>query len=117
MSLLPLASSAQDIAAILHGLAAVAWPAVAFAALVLFRSELESLIRRITRGKAGPIELELDRELSELGERTEEASKSLPPTISEAEQAEEQAISNRVISEAATSPRLALVTLSAELER
>jgi hypothetical protein len=113
-----LAVIVKDTVDIIHALADLAWPALALAALLFFRSELKTLLRQVKRGKAGPIEFELERELSELGERAEAATRSLPATVVNPEDAADaQDLASRVLDEAATSPRLALITLSAELER
>ncbi|MCA1705049.1 MAG: hypothetical protein LC808_18020 [Actinobacteria bacterium] len=115
---IPLASFVGDAVDIIHALADLAWPALALAALLLFRAELTAILRQVKRGKAGPIEFELERELSELGERTEAARKSLPPAAVDTEEtAEGQDVASRVLKEAAISPRLALITLSAEIGR
>lgn len=108
----------QDTVDIIHALADLAWPVLALAALLFFRSELKALLRQVKRGRAGPIEFELERELSELGERAEAATRSLPASVVDAEDAADaRDLVTRVLNDAATSPRLALITLSAELER
>ncbi len=112
-----LAEVVPDVANLIHAVAALAWPIVVIVALLLFRSEFQALLGRVKRGKAGPIEFELEDQLSELGERTEEARASLPTPPEPEEAAEEHAVAERVLNEAATSPRLALIVLSAEIER
>jgi hypothetical protein len=111
--------SAQDAAELIRAFASLAWPAVAAAALFLFRDEISALLRRITKGRAGPIEFEIQSDLAELGARTSAAAESLPPKGSPDEETSETDtnVVQQVLSEASSSPKLALITLSAELER
>ena len=54
----------QFIASLVHSLA---WPAAAFGAAALFRQQLQELLSRsLRRVKAGPVEFEFDRVLSEV---------------------------------------------------
>ena len=73
---LPIASSA--FAEILEALASLAWPGVLLAFLFLFRSELNAVIKRLSRFKGPGFEVELGEQLDKLGEATKEASESLP---------------------------------------
>lgn len=113
------AMSAQDAADLIRALASLAWPAVAATALLLFRDEISALLRRVTKGKAGPIEFEIQRDLEELGARTSAAAESLPPQgdLDEEDSERDTSVAQQVLREASSSPKLALITLSAELER
>jgi hypothetical protein len=119
LSTSPLALTTPEATEIFRVLTSLAWPAVVLTALVLFRKELAALSRRVTKGKAGPVEIELDRELDQLLMTTAAATKTLPPAQvtnhGTAGTGESQV--RDVLREATHSPKLALIELSAEIER
>jgi hypothetical protein len=132
----PLAS-ADDVAQIIDAVADLLWPVLAFVAVILFRSELASMSKRIRRLRAGNVEAELDQALDRLQASAEQAEQATPPAPVEApmtvelEPAEEreEALSvtpstdaeadeaERILERAAESPRAALMLLAAEIER
>lgn len=114
----PLYASVQDASEMLRAIAVLAWPAVALTALLIFRTELSALLSRVTKGKAGPIEFEANRALDQLKATTDAATHALPPTGDDEEASEETAEARaRVVDDALQSPKLALIELSAEIER
>lgn len=115
-------ATTQDVADLLRAVASLAWPAVAFAALLLFRTEFAALLRRLRRGRAAGVELDFGRELSELEQSADDLQEAVPetPAVSpEVEPATSEApeASARILDRAAQSPKAALMLLSAELER
>jgi hypothetical protein len=110
-------ASANDVAELIRALAALAWPLVAIVVVGIFRPELSNMLKRVTRGRAGPIELELARELDELGVRTKAATETLPESAPEAVVGFEHAVSKEILGQASSSPKTALMALSAELDR
>jgi hypothetical protein len=56
----------KDLAALLQGIASLAWPVVALIALLMFRKELKSILGRLRKGKAFGTELELSESLNKL---------------------------------------------------
>lgn len=90
----------------------------------MFRKELAHLLSRLKKGKLLGQEIELNESLEKLqqaaqGEQVEVAAlpQPTPPPKTEAEVIQDQSIAQRIISEAATSPKAALISLAAELER
>jgi len=72
----------RDVAELLRGIGALAWPLVIGFALYLFREEFRDLIRRIRRGKVLGQEITLDRSLDELHQVTTTLAESPPPALS-----------------------------------
>ena len=114
----------QEIATILQALAAILWPAFAFTAIFLFRKQLTELLSRLKKGKLLGQEIELNESLDKLQEAAQDVQAgvaALPQLASspksDIENLQEQTIEQRIIGEAATSPKAALISLSAELER
>lgn len=114
----------QEFAVLLQALATLLWPTFAFTALFIFRSQLADLLARLKKGKLLGQEIELNESLEKLqqaaqGAQVEVAALPQPgaPQKTEAEVIQDQNIAQRIISEAATSPKAALINLAAELER
>lgn len=114
----------QEFATLLQALAALLWPAFAFTALFVFRKQLTDLLSRLKKGKLLGQEIELDESLDKLqiaaeGVQTEVAALPQPNPLQKtnAQTIQEQTIEQRIIGEAATSPKAALISLAAELER
>lgn len=114
----------QEFATLLQALAALLWPTFAFTALFMFRKQIADLLARLKKGKLLGQEIELNESLEKLqqaaqGVQVEVAAlpQPTPPPKSEAEQVQDQNIAQRIISEAAISPKAALISLAAELER
>jgi hypothetical protein len=58
---------------------ALAWPAVAGAALIVLRKELRALLPFLRRLKAGPVEAEFERDVNQLKEMVDEPAEPVPP--------------------------------------
>lgn len=114
----------QEFAALLQSIAALLWPAFAFTALFVFRKQLSDLLARLKKGKLLGQEIELNESLDKLqiaaqGVQTEVAALPQPVLVqkTDAQAIQEQTVEQRIIGEAATSPKAALISLAAELER
>ena len=112
----------QDFAELLKGIAAVLWPLVVVVAIFVFRKELQALLARLQKAKFLGGELELDESLDQL-ERTAEALEAeASPTPQELESPSAESpdaiiIAPKILEEAGPSPKVALMLLSAELDR
>ncbi|MGB8313578.1 MAG: hypothetical protein WCE69_03740 [Aestuariivirga sp.] len=107
---------------LLHAIAALLWPAFAFTALYIFRSQIANLVARLKRGKFLGQEFELQESLTRLDMSAAAvenevaalpASQSSEPTPTP----EQQSVIQQIISEAAKSPKTALILLAVELEK
>ncbi len=114
----------KDFATLLQGLAALLWPIFAFTVLFTFRPQLAGLLVRLKKGKLLGQEIELNESLEKLQQAAQdvEAEVATSPQQSsssktEAEFIQDQSIAQRIVSEATSSPKAALISLSAELER
>jgi hypothetical protein len=98
---------------------ALAWPLVTLTGLLLFRSELKALIRRVKAGKFFGQEVSLSEDLERLEQRTSAAETAVPPLAlpagSEASRAEMREDVLSALS--AAMPIGALVQLSARIEQ
>jgi hypothetical protein len=110
-------ASLSDISELITALGAFAWPLAAVVFALIFRDELKALAARVTRAKFLGQEAEFGPELDSLEGRTDQLPSGPPITPS---QRDEEASANEVQAiyrEAATSPKVALMALSADLER
>jgi hypothetical protein len=114
----------QEFAVLLQALAALLWPAFAFTTLFVFKKQLANLLTRLKKGKLLGQEIELNESLEKLQQAAQDAQVEVaalpqpsPPPKSEAESIQDQNIAQRIIGEAAISPKAALISLAAELER
>jgi hypothetical protein len=109
----------QDFAELLKGVAAVLWPLVVVVVIIIFRKEVSVLLTRLRKAKFLGGELELDESLDRL-ERSAEAlvaeatsgSQELAPTVGGLDDTVP-----KILEEASRSPKVALMLLSAELDR
>jgi hypothetical protein len=110
----------RDFAELLKGIAAVLWPLVVVGAIIIFRKELQALLARLRKAKFLGGELELDESLDRL-ERTAEALEAetapAPPEIESRSAESPDSIVAKILEEAGRSPKVALMLLSAELDR
>jgi hypothetical protein len=110
----------QDFAELLKGIAAVLWPLVVVIAIIMFRKEVSALLARLRKAKFLGGELELDESLDQL-ERTAEALEAeARPGAQELESPSiggPDDIPPKILEEAGRSPKVALMLLSAELDR
>lgn len=111
---------------IINAFAALAWPLVIGLALILFRQDIVSLAKRIRRGKAFGAEAEFDQDLEALNREVKKAveeSEATAPGVAERQGAESRSVESpdtiqtKVLAETVRSPRLALMMLSAEIDR
>lgn len=112
----------MDFAEFLKGLAAVAWPAFAFAVLLTFKDEIKDLLARLKKGKLLGQEIELAERLDKFQETVSEAEavstplieirpNVLPPDPANAD------LEASILLEATRSPRVSLMLLAAEVEQ
>jgi hypothetical protein len=117
VSSMPLALTWNELSDLIRALAALAWPAVAAFFLYLFRSDIGALISRIREGRIpGGFEFKLDKAL----ETTREAADTLQPEPEAREEPPalpDDPVIEAALREAALSPRAALMSLSATIER
>jgi len=114
----------QEFATLLQALAALLWPVFAFTALFAFRRQLADLLARLKKGKLLGQEIELNESLEKLQQAAEGAQVEVaalpqpnPSQKTEADVILDQSIAQRIIGEAAISPKAALISLATELER
>ncbi len=109
-------------AELIRALASLLWPAFAFVALWLFRSELRELLRRLSRLRRGKVfgqEIELDEELDQLrasAERAQKAAVQLPRSHQEALPEPLGTFENELLLKAGESPKAALLLLGSRIE-
>lgn len=112
-----------EYAILLQAIAALLWPIFAFVALVVFRSEIADIARRLRKGKLLGQEIELNESLRRLGESAQSFEKTvaeLPSQVAEPDQqglANQERVIDQIVSEAARSPKVALIRLASELEK
>lgn len=114
----------QEYAPLIQAVAALLWPLFAFTALFVFRSQIADLAKRLKKGKLFGQEIELEESLDKLAKSAESAASEvavLPappsPDRTTAQVAIEEDVVRRILSEAAQSPKAALISLASELER
>lgn len=114
----------SEYATLLQAIAALLWPLFAFTTLFVFRSQIADIAHRLKKGKLLGQEIELNESLSQLDESAvsiEQTVAALPTQESEPPNEEEQAQEERIVgdifSEAARSPKVALIRLASELEK
>ena len=114
----------QEVATLLQALAALLWPGFAFTALFMFRKQFANLLSRLKKGKLLGQEIELNESLEKLQQAAQDTQvevaalpQSASPPKTDAEVIQDQNIAQRIIGEAAASPKAALIRLAAELER
>ncbi len=113
-----------ELATLLQAIAALLWPVFAFTTLFVFRSQIADIARRLKKGKLPGQEIELNESLARLDESAtsiEKAIAEIPPQATEPqnqqELAREERVVDEIISEAARSPKVALIRLASELEK
>jgi hypothetical protein len=114
----------DKLATLLQGLASVGWVVFAFVALFMFKPEITRILDRLRKGKFLGQEIELNEDLASL--QTSAAAlalevKELPPSDDRnaivSQEEELDAKITPILKQAATSPKVALMMLSAELEK
>jgi hypothetical protein len=114
----------QNIGPIIQSIAALAWAGFAFTALFVFRSDISRALQRFRKGKIFGQEIEFGEELEKLeasGLRASQEVDALPPEerrMLNADQEERlDAVIKSILQQAATEPKLALITLWTEMEK
>lgn len=110
----------QDFAELLKGIAAVLWPLVVVVAIIIFRKELQALLARLRKAKFLGGEVELDESLDRLEKTAEALEAETTPASQELESPSAESPDNidpKILEEAGRSPKVALMLLSAELDR
>ncbi|PKO41428.1 MAG: hypothetical protein CVU30_14130 [Betaproteobacteria bacterium HGW-Betaproteobacteria-3] len=115
----------SEFATLLQAIAALLWPIFAFTTLLIFRKQIVELLKRLKRGKLLGQEIELNESLEALNksaESVEQEVAALPAPVTSQTTAIEQAPQEEdtvrlVLSEAAKSPKAALILLASELEK
>lgn len=122
--LAPKETCVTEFATLLQAIAALLWPIFAFTALFVFRSQIADIARRLKKGKLLGQEIELNESLNRLDESAISIEKSvaaLPAQVTESqnqeELAREEGVIEVIVSEAARSPKVALIHLASELEK
>ena len=109
-----LASLLEAIAALV---AAVLWPGVAFAAILMFRRELSVLLGRVTRASIMGLEVELDNLNKSANAAEQEVAALSGNSPDEQISPAEEGVGQRILDEAARSPKAALLLLASEIEK
>ena len=107
-------------AEVLRSIASLLWPILGFAFLFFFRREIAGIMVRIRRGKLLGQEIELDKELSELQANLAEADivSSFAIAVDEKQaDSDMDDVIKSVLDSAKSSPKIALMKISSELER
>lgn len=114
----------KDLAALLQAISTLLWPILTFVALLMFRKQIADIVSRLKRGKLFGQEIELDESLNKLRASTDLVQQEVAalPAIETHEKTVEEVTANQdvaqqIISEAAKSPKAALISLSSELEK
>jgi biopolymer transport protein ExbB/TolQ len=114
----------ENISPIIQSIASLAWVGFAFTALFLFKSEISEALQRFRKGKILGQEIELGEQLEKLEASGVVAAKevdSLPReerrmlNIDQEEKLD--SIIKSILQQAAREPKVALMTLWAEMER
>jgi hypothetical protein len=109
----------EHLADLLRAIASLLWPLVAVAFILVFRTQITGLLQRITKAKILGQEAEFAQELDRLEQRATEAEEATPlvPEVDSEQEASLDDEVGKILGEAVTSPKLALMGLSADLER
>lgn len=115
----------NEYALLLQAIATLLWPIFAFTVLFVFRTQIADILHRLKSGKLLGQEIELNESLKRLDESAisiEQEVSELPVQAaneqpSKEEQLQEERIVSNIVSEAARSPKAALILLASELEK
>jgi hypothetical protein len=120
---------------IVDALAKLAWPLIIALIVVAYRYEIRDILRRLSRVKKATVlgqQIELEEELDQLKATTEKAEAEVAPQQQPEGQSERagskplfeneqlrdaQKLEREILSQARTSPKVALMLLSAEIDR
>ena len=108
------------VAALVRALVDLAWAIIAAGALIIFRKDIASILKRLRKGKVSRdagIEVELDA-LESSASAASEAVLDLPPSEAQTSRSEQDEEPEQgVLQHAVESPKIALVMLAAQIER
>jgi hypothetical protein len=109
----------EHIADLLRAIASLMWPLVAVVFILVFRTQITGLLQRVTKAKILGQEAEFSHDLDRLEQRAAEAEETtpFPPETDSEQRASFDDEVGKILGEATTSPKLALMGLSAALER
>jgi hypothetical protein len=117
----------SDIAPVLQAIASVAWAAFAFTALFVLRPAILEALRRVSKAELFGQRIELREELRELQESVSAATLEVKASdlqdstaaLSQPDEKDERlnAVVATILDQAKVTPKLALITLAAELEK
>ena len=111
----------EHLASLLRSLASLAWPFFAFTALFVFRLEIKQALSRLRKGEILGQKFEFTEELMKLEASATAASREVQELPSEdrptASADEFNATVDTVLQRAASTPKIALMILRAELEK
>ncbi len=113
----------KEITDFIQAIVELLWPAFAFTVFLTYRKEVRVLLQRIRRGKLLGQEIELEGSLQQLERSASQAiievtSINSPQSTRELEDdTEENDVSRKILQDAASSPKAALLILASELER
>jgi hypothetical protein len=106
---------------LIKAIAALLWPILCFAAVFLFKGEIRGLLHRLKKGKLFGQELELEASLNQLNASAVAAASEVSELPSIEPGLEPKSVNPDAVRDilklVATSPKAALVTLSAAIEK
>lgn len=114
----------KELGGLLSAIGSLLWPLLAFAVFLAYRKEIRSLLRRVRRGKLLGQEIELEESLDKLEASAKQAIVEVAAAPTPAPQIPGKGQTNqddtsveRIIEQAAQSPKAALLLLASEIER
>lgn len=111
----------ESLSNLIKAIASFLWPILGFVVVYLFKEEIRDLLRRLKKGKLFGQEVELDASLKQLNASAVAVASEvsqLPPASPDSElKIPDEDTSDEILKLAATSPKAALVTLSAKIEK
>ena len=107
---------------LIAAIAQLLWPIVTISVILVFRSDIASLLRRVRKGKLFGQEMELDPAVNEFRKVVEESKEEIPESSVAAEQYEKEVQEldrdeREVLEAAKVNPELGVMKLSSILER
>ena len=113
----------KEITELIQAIVALLWPAFAFTVFFTYKKEVRILLQRIRRGKLLGQEIELEGSLQELERSASQAiievsAVDAPRSAREVDvESLEDDVNQKILQDAAASPKAALLILASELER
>ena len=128
----------KEFADLLQAIAALLWPILTFVIVLMFKSEIVAMVKRLKRGKFLGQELELEKSLDQLEEKAQAAAaqivevrqvdsqmittgvvttNELPASTQHVDERTDNDPSRKIIELSKTSPKQSLMLLSAEIDK